>query len=77
MPTNACSETQASDRFGITLDFVTKLHNGSISDEEAKRFLRREDPFRVVQKPMSLLSVIATTQLNAIAGKPTKQCFTG
>jgi hypothetical protein len=77
---NACSETQASDRFGITLDFVTKLHNGSISDEEAKRFLRREDPFRVaddvmVPKPTSWLSIVATTPLGAVKGKPTKKCF--
>ncbi|OYV63215.1 MAG: hypothetical protein B7X03_02635 [Parcubacteria group bacterium 21-58-10] len=77
----ACSGTQASDRFGITLDFVTKLHNGSISEEEAKRFLRREDPF--VQPKVSARSagvatpfpVIATTMLSLVTGKPTKKCF--
>jgi hypothetical protein len=80
---DACSGTQASDRFGITLDFVTKLHNGTISDDEAKRFLRREDPFAQPKaaapsvKATALLSVSATTELVAVAGKPTKKCFTG
>lgn len=79
----ACSGTQASDRFGITLDFVTKLHNGSISEEEAKRFLRREDPFAQPKaaapsvKAAALLSASATTELAVVAGKPTKKCFTG
>lgn len=80
---DACSGTQANDRFGITLDFVTKLHNGSISDEEAKRFLRREDPFAPPKatapsvKATALLSVAATIELAVVAGKPTKKCFTG
>ncbi|MFA5942240.1 MAG: hypothetical protein WC798_01020 [Candidatus Paceibacterota bacterium] len=79
-----CSGTQASDRFGITLDFVTKLHNGSISEEEAKRFLRREEPFvkkESVPVPPAkhdpLFSVSATTSLAAIKEKKTKKCFTG
>lgn len=72
----ACSGTQAYDRFGITLDFVIKLHNGSISDEEAKRFLRREDPFRPMPaEKVSFLSVVATTNLGAVGGKKTKKCF--
>ena len=76
----ACSGTRASDRFGITLDFVTKLHNGSISDEEAKRFLRRENPFVPQKAPepsVLTLSVLATTSLGAMAEKPTSKCFVG
>ncbi|NBV76639.1 hypothetical protein EBR66_00515 [bacterium] len=30
---------------GIVADFTTKLRTGAITPEEAKRFLRREDPF--------------------------------
>lgn len=35
----------AQDNLGIVVDFVTKLKNGAISPAEAKRFLRRENPF--------------------------------
>lgn len=35
----------AQDNLGIVVDFVTKLKNGTISPAEAKRFLRRENPF--------------------------------
>lgn len=31
--------------FGITHDFITKLRNKTISPEEAKKFLRKENPF--------------------------------
>ena len=70
MPKNACSETQAGDRFGIVLDFITKLHNDSITDEEAKRFLRRENPF---SKKVSFFSVATITNLDATAGKETSK----
>ena len=33
------------DMLGIVADFATKLRNGSIAPDEAKRFLRRENPF--------------------------------
>ena len=74
---NACSGTQANDRFGITLDFVTKLHNGSITDEEAKRFLRHEDPFHpeISAKLTTLFSVVATTNLGVVGRKKTAKCF--
>lgn len=41
---NSRSDAQ-DDLFGITLDFVTKLRNGAIKPEEAKRFLRKENPW--------------------------------
>ncbi len=31
--------------FGISLDFMTKLHNGTISPKEAKSFLRKQNPW--------------------------------
>ena len=33
------------DLFGITKDFIEKLGNGTITPIQAKRFLRKEDPF--------------------------------
>jgi hypothetical protein len=35
----------SQDMLGVVVDIVTKLHNGSISLDEAKRFARREEPF--------------------------------
>lgn len=79
MSGDTCSGTQAGDCFGIVLDFVNKLHGGSITPQEAKRFLRREDPFwepsRSVREQKSLFAVAAVTRINAIASKPTAECF--
>lgn len=35
----------SQDMLGVVVDIVTKLHNGSLTEEEAKRFARRENPF--------------------------------
>jgi hypothetical protein len=44
------------DLFGIVQDFVTKLGNGSITPLQAKRFLRKDDPFTI---PMDTESQLA------------------
>lgn len=35
----------SQDMLGVVADIVTKLRNGSLTEEEAKRFARRENPF--------------------------------
>jgi hypothetical protein len=37
--------TMSQDMLGVVVDIVMKLHNGSISIYEAKRFNRGENPF--------------------------------
>lgn len=35
----------SQDMLGVVADILTKLRNGSLTEEEAKRFARRENPF--------------------------------
>ena len=35
----------SQDMLGVVADIVSKLRNGSLTEEEAKRFARRENPF--------------------------------
>lgn len=84
-----CSGTQASDRFGIVLDFVTKLQKGAITDVEVKRFLRRENPFNKNEEapktdepwpvPLLILSHCwQETDFPSIGDmRTTEECFTG
>ncbi|MCB9815740.1 hypothetical protein H6785_04150 [Candidatus Nomurabacteria bacterium] len=60
------------DLFGITTDFIEKLKNGSITPMEAKRFLRRENPF--LGPSMELANQL--TRWQVIFGKAGVTCDT-
>jgi len=52
---SSCSVGPGEDLLGIVEDFVTKLRGGTITPMQAKRFLRKEDPFLVPMDPESQL----------------------
>lgn len=66
MPTNGTLGSPRAELFGIVLDFAQKLGNGTITPLQAKRFLRKEDPFTI---PMDVASQLKRWK------KLYKQCF--
>lgn len=58
----------SQDMLGVVADIVTQLRNGSLTEEEAKRFARRENPFSgVVQEKVILLERVAQIEVGDTA----------